>query len=332
MNKNIGKRLGRRGKTMLAILIAVMFVSIATAALIPHFGVIKTTATVDKQAVQLSADGSTWLSYNAAIEHPIPDAAPSETYCFKQWIRNSASVPVDVTFTNNDPADESIITTYTVQTTDDNTNWGDNEVVAFPIASGITLDELFDDAGLSYTYTVLDGGQWDGASPVIAVIDIDDGRHIILYPGWGTRTGSHSLQFSDTVATCTADSGNVVVDFTIYTSDFQGGAQWSSNNQYGNWNYLKASGSSTGGPLPLTGTEVVTRVAIQHQAANTGETDKLDSLTIDGTTNNFAITEGTPFTMQSGQLLSFYICHKFALKIREGTYPLVTTVDAIEST
>ena len=89
MNKNIGKRLGRRGKTVLAVLIAVMFVSIATAAVIPHFGVIRTTATVDNQAVQIGEGENpsiVWKSYNEAIEPTIPGgtASPGETYCFKQ--------------------------------------------------------------------------------------------------------------------------------------------------------------------------------------------------------------------------------------------------------
>ena len=184
---------------------------------------------------------------------------------------------------------------YDTTITDDNTNFGsrDNEAVAATwIPSGLTLDALFAGGGFSYTYTVIDGGLWAGASPVMAVIDLADGRHIILYPGWGGRTGTHTLTFSDTVAADTG--GNNLVDFTIYAPDFSGGAQWSSCAEYGNWNYLKASGSSTGGALPLTGTEVVTRIAIQHQAANTGETDRVDSMTICSTTYDFPF-EGFDF-------------------------------------
>ncbi len=173
-------------------------------------------------------------------------------------------------------------TAYITQITDDNTNWGsrDNEVVAFS-PSGLTLDDLFAGAGLSYTYTIIDGGLYDGASPIVAVIDLADGRHIILFPGWGNRADgtSYTLQYSETVAHDTG--GNSYVDFSLQPNDF---SSWlyGSGPTYGDFEFVKGDTSL------IDGTEVVTRVAIQHQAANTGETDKLDSLTFDGTTYNFA--------------------------------------------
>ena len=36
-------------------------------------------------------------------------------------------------------------------------------------------------------------------------------------------------------------------------------------------------------------------------------------------------------TLQPGEQIPFYICYAFALKIREGTYTLTTTVDATET-
>ncbi len=150
---------------------------------------------------------------------------------------------------------------------------------------GTTLDDIFADSGFSYTYNVTDGGAHSGASPLVAVFELDDGRHIVLFPGWGTRTGVNTLTFSDVLAEDTG--GNNVVDFTIYTSDFQGGAQWSSNNQYGDWNFLKSTGSSSNGALPLTGSEQVVRVFFMHQGAGTGQVDDLLSYTLLDSTTTF---------------------------------------------
>ena len=308
----------RTSKIIMVLAVLIVSTTLVSAALLTYFGQIQTTANV-QQAVVISADGTNWNTYDQPITHTISEPAPGgETFCFEQWIWNKASIPVAVTFNTN--LYDGITTTCTLvhEITDDNTNFGssDNEVVAFSPPAGLTLDGLFVGAGLSYTYTIINGGTWAGASPVVAVIDLADGRHVVLFPGWGARTSSQSLQFSDTVATCTVDVGGpAVVDFTVYTSNFAGGAQWSSNNQYGNWNYLKASGSSTGGVLPLTGNEYVTRIAIMHQGANTGETDRINSLTFSGTTYNFV--DGK---LQPGEILPFRICYAFDLHIGPGTY------------
>ena len=311
-------------KILITVLAIALTVGIASAAFISYFGQVKMTVTVG-QSVLLDGKDYTQM--------PIEEAAAvggGETFCKPHYLESQASVPVDLHFvTTFSPAltDTEIVVTYSTEIIDGNTNFGstDNELVAFPITSGLTLNDLFAGGGFSYAYTIIDGGAFDGASPVIAVIDLDDGRHVILYPGWGARTGAHTLTFSDTVASDTG--GNNLVDFTIYASDFAGGAQWSSNSEYGNWNYLKASGSSTGGALPLTGTEVVTRIAIQHQAANTGEIDRLDSLTFNGQTYEFDIVECTPFTLEPGQKLHFVICYSFDPLIQPDTYIIYSTVE-----
>lgn len=322
----ISRKIGRRGKTVLAVLIAVMLIGVVSASVIPYFGIIKTTMTVDKQAVEISADNIEWHSYNEQITHSILDASPGGTSCFKQWIRSNAAIPVNVTFDRLDGYDEEVTTTYVVKTTDDNTidNFGsrDNEVVAFPISSSLTLDELFAEDGLSYIYTILDGGTYDGATPVITVIDLEDGRHIALFPGWGERTDTYTLQFSDTIA---YDSGgNNFVDFALYPSDFSVWLYGSVSCGYGNFADIKIDTTL------IDGTEVVIRIAIQHQSANTDQTDELISLTFSGTTNDFTITEDEPFILQPGEILSFYICYVSDLHIGRGTYSLTTKIDATE--
>ena len=297
------------------VVLSLLFVGGTYAALLSYFGLITTTTHVE-QAVQL--DGVNW-------DQPITEeltVAGGESFCRPHWLQSQTSVPVTVQFvTTYVPAltDDEITVTYKTEITDDNPDFGsrDNEAVAFPITSGLTLNDLFAGDGLSYTYTIIDGGAYDGASPVMAVIDLDDGRHVMLYAGWGARTGQNTLTFSETTAYDTG--GNHLVDFVVY--DDAHVKIWGSPGSYPPFAGIKTSPS-----VPITGTEVVTRIAIQHQAANTGETDSLDSLTFSGTTYNFAITEGVPFTLQPGQKLHFVVCYEFIVNIAPETYVIYSEV------
>ena len=308
-------------KMILAVSAILLTATLVSATLLPFFGQVQTTATV-KQAVVISADGITWNNYGNPITHTIPEDSPGgETFCYKQWIWNRASIPVEVSLST--PNYNEITTTSTLgihNITDDNNNFGssDNEIVAFLPPAGLTLDGLFVGDGLNYTYTIINGGTYNGASPIIAVIDLADGRHVVLFPGWGGRTGAESLQFGDTVATSTADAGTVPVDFVVYNSAFS--KIWGSPGSYPAWIGIKASPG-----CPVAGNEFVTRIAIQHQGAHTGEIDRINSLTFGGTTSTFA--DGI---LQPGEILPFRICYAFDLHIGEGTYVLTTTVDADE--
>jgi hypothetical protein len=222
--------------------------------------------------------------------------------------------------TSYSPDGVGITTTYNTEITDDNTNFGSRSNAVVEIGTSLTLDGIFAGEGLKYTYTVLVGGTYNGASPVVAVLDLDDGsgRHIVLFPGWGDRTGTHTLQFSDTVAYDTG--GNHYVDFVVYDSDFH--KIWGSPRSYPAYIGIKTS------PLcPITGTETVKTVAIQHQGANTGEKDRVESLAFGGHSFPFIqITEGVSFTLQPRQTVYFVPRYKFAVNIQPRTYTITTTV------
>jgi len=312
----------QRKKMLIAVLAIALLVGVVSAATISYFGQIQMTANV-RQAILLDGKDYTTMP----ITEPV-DVAGGESFWRLHYLQSQTSVPVTLKLeTSYSPllTDAEITTTYNTEITDDNTNFGSrsNEIVAIGVS--LTLNQIFAGDGLKYKYAVMVGGTWSGASPIVAVLDLTDGRHIVLFPGWGARTGTHTLQFSDTVAWDTG--GNNKVDFTIYLPDFSGGAQWSSNSEYGNWNYLKASGSSTGGALPLTGTEVVTRIAIQHQGANTSEKDRLDLLAFGGYSFPFIqILESVSFTLQPGQTVYFVARYKFALDVYPYAYTITTTV------
>jgi hypothetical protein len=306
----------QRKKMLIAGLAIALLIGIVSAATISYFGQIQTTAKV-KQAVLL--DGR---DFNQPLTETV-NVAGGDSFWRLHYLQSQTSVPVSLVVTTDydpDLTDDEIVTTYTTEITDDNTNFGSrsNEIVA--IGTSLTLDQVFAGDGLKYEYTVINGGTYDGASPIIAVLDLADGKHIVLFPGWGDRPkGSYYLQYSETVA---YDSGaNHYVDFVIYSADWV--KQWSSVSTtpiYRPFSAVKSTGI-------LNGNEVVTRVAIQHQGANTGEKDRLDLLAFGGYSFPFIqIQDSAPFTLQPGQTVYFVARYKFAVDIYPYTYTITTTV------
>lgn len=316
-------RLFGKSIPLLAIVAIAMSAGMVGAALLSYYGIITGTVNVQQSVL---VDGGDYLQINTYGGGTV---AGNTIRDGPHTLLNQADVPVDVTFETAQSGDGTpdnnvvgITTTYSTEITDNSTDFGsrNNEVVAIVPELGLTLNALFAGDGLRYRYTIIDGGLWAGASPIIAVIDLQDGRHIALYPGWGGRTGTHTLQFSETVATCDADSGAVPVDFALYPGDFSQWLYGSVSCGYGNFADVKAD---TG---LINGSEVVTRIAIQHQAANTGETDQLVWLAFDSVICQVQIEEGVPFTLQSGELLNFYIVNEFDAALVSGTYTITTKV------
>lgn len=369
MNKNIGKRLSRRGKTVLAVLIAVMFIGVASAALIPHFGVITTTATVDKQAVEISADGIDWKSYNDPIEYTISDAAPSGTYCFKQWIRSSASVPVDVTFTNNDPT--GITTTYWKEV---NTPTIDGVIDAGEWDGFLWFDETL--TNFPYTNPVdmaIKIYMMNDCDNLYIALDIPDTFDMRSHPE-AEEGGSDTFGLNIGVEGDEASYRRVLQFNTArYPNNPEKREDWTELDGYlALWSVAINDVNGPWGPdtenlpipegvqsktifdethrvqeiaIPLSDLDVslgdVIRVGGCIRAAEFGGYN-FHALYPEGldwgvasTYKNFAIgseiLEGIPFPMQPGDQLQFRICHKFALDIAKATYNLATKVDATET-
>jgi len=318
------KILGKQMPVFVLVALALM-AGTASAALLTYYGQITTTVDV-QQSILL--DGGDHLQINVDVVEE--DAPGGEEFCFKHHIKNQMSVPGEVELeTIYDPNGGGITTTYDSEITDITaypiTDFGSrNNEVCGKIYKYHTLDEIFSGTGLQYGYTVVDGGTYNGASPIVAVLDLDDGRHIALFPGWGARADdtSHSLQFSGTVATATADGGSVPVDFALYPSDF---SSWlyGSGPSYGDFEAIKAD------TVLLNGSEVVVSISFQHQAANTGETDRLDWMDIEfgDERNDFVQPEElVPFWIESGEEVSFCLCHQFPVNIPPNTYEITTEV------
>jgi len=316
----LNKKISIFGKTIPVTAIAMLLiVGIGSATLLTYYAQISGTFAVSQSVV---------VDNGQTVSDSLSGALGGETFCFDHTLQNDASVPanVELAYTGNTNLD-GVTITYNSQVADNNAIFGlpHNAVVSFS-PSGMTLNDVFAGNGLIMNFTIANGGTYSGASPAMIVLSLSDGRYVILYAGWGARTGSQSLQFSDTVATSTSDGGNVPVDFTVYNSSLIA-AMWSSNNQYGNWNFLKSTGSSTGGALPLTGSELVTKITVQSQGANTGEIDTINSLSFDSESHNFIqVTPNTPFSLQSGQKSDFNACYGFAINIAPETYIVTTNV------
>ena len=330
--KNIfKKKVNVFGKSIPVLAIFVLGIALVSAGLLTHYGQIQQDVDV-QQAVTLDGDN---CDGNVCEESSTPtfngDVLVSEVYSVENIADTPRSVELVTSCRVDDGNEEHNCAIGEVDTSyvkpvalDDNIDFGSsaNEIVAIVPTAGLTLNSLFSGAGLQYTYTVLNGGQLEGASPVMAVIDLVGGRHVILYPGMGDRDGTHTLQFSDDVASDSGGDG--LVDFTVYASDFQGGAQWSSNSEYGNWNYLKATGSSTGAALPISWDDVVTRVSLMTQAGSTGQKDQIESMLIDGVSYTFvAGVSENKFTIQAGDSLSFVVSNTFN---GVGDYTITTEV------
>lgn len=343
MKKTKISKLSRRGKIGLAVLVAVMFIGVASAALIPHFGVIKTTATVDKQAVQLSADGSNWLSYNDAIEHTILDAAPSGTYCFNQWIRSSASVPVDVTFDNNDPG--GITTTYwkvdTAPTIDGVIGAGEwDEAQSWTDDNGdggtATIYAMTD---TQYLYVAFDtndeedarlGQNVHGNDQTSVNINPSDAPwgmpcDIIFQTGsdptaWGGMSSGDSDGWETQWKIDDIQQESLPVDLVTMTLF--------NPCRVTEWQIpLSSIGISLGDEIKIGGA-----ISLPPSAANVIYPIGLDWNNVDTYASFTAGTEITSLTLQPGEQLLFYICHTFDLDIGKATYYLTTIVDATEST
>lgn len=309
----------QRNKLLIAGLAITLMVGLVSGALIQYFGRVIMTTTVT-QAVLLDGKGFD--------EMPILEDANvvgGESFCRPHCLESKTSVPMELQFvTTFSPEldEDEIKVTYCVETTDDGGVFGsaDNEVVGIPVS--LTLDEVFAGDGLQYMFTVLDGGTSNGAAPIIAVLTLGDGRHVVLFPGWETRTEgtTYTLQFGDTVAQVTPYTSNYYVDFVVYPHDFSYQA-WSNGPSYPAWTATKALSG-----CPVVGSEVVTRIAVQHQAANTGQKDSLDSLSYAGESYGFTIAEATAFTLPPGATLNFCICYSFDLLIASGTYYIYSTV------
>lgn len=291
-------------KMILAVSAILLTATLVSATLLPFFGQVTTTATVE-QAVVISANGITWNNYDTPITYTIPEAAPGgETFCYEQWIWNKASIPVAVSLDTNVYA--GITTTYSIPTI-----YSYNHTI---LGVAITVEDT-GDGWLQWTYTGNDTTREVPKMTVaidyptgFAITTFDDGTHNGWYyapdpdiEGSRVRIGDYSGASWDWVQAAASGHVMIVKILKSHLSDNCDSFKW-----HGYANFYNAQ-------CWINGNE-------------TGVDYHIPQFVV----NLWGAPLTAPFTLLSQQKLQFRICYAFALNIGPGTYILTTTVNAIE--
>ena len=295
-------------------LFAVIFVS---AAILSFYGQINLSITA-QQAVILYSDGIDVDCEDNICDEDLGTVYSPDTILSSVYILTNLDPEKSRDINLSTDNVNGVTTTYVKPIALDNkADWGtQQEAVGFNVDAD--LDELFANGGLEYAYTVLNGGTYNGAASAMAVIDLDDGRHVVLFPGWGSRTGTNTLTFSDTVASDTG--GNGYVDFIVYDSNWikvEG-----SPGSYPAWTILKTSLTT------VDGNTEATRVRILTQGADTGQEDQIETMLVNGVDYVFIEgTNGDGFTISSlNPKSAFVISNDFNTS---GNQDYIITTEAI---
>ena len=289
-------------KVILAVCAILLTATLVSATLLPFFGQVQTTATV-KQAVVISADGITWNNYGNPITHTIPEDSPGgETFCYKQWIWNRASIPVAVSL--DTPSYSEITTTYSIP------------------------------AVYSYLHNI--------AGVNVTVVDTGDGclQWTYTYAAVPTHTPKMTvaINYPDGFAITTFDDGTHggwyyapdpdVEGSRVRFADYSGGTYggWVTTTASGNVLTVKILKSVLGDSFKWHGYANYNGNQVWINANETGTGYGEPPFVV----NLWGAPLTAPFTLLSDQQLQFRICYAFDLHIGEGTYVLITTVNAIE--
>ena len=158
-------KIGRRGKIVLTLLVAVMFIGIASAQLLPHFGKVTTTMTTE-QSIVISDDGETWKDWGDFITRNLNNGEPlvhCTDYTYKLWIKNRACVPATPTFTDDPTNPEDDVTGITIN----HHIFGDSQTISLRhkvvdfdnapwaiIEDEVFADVTFNTCGTNFVYTI----------------------------------------------------------------------------------------------------------------------------------------------------------------------------------
>lgn len=315
-------KVSRKMMTVTAILIS-CFIITASGAYLTYFGTIETTANIE-QAVVIGKQPGVWHNYNEPVEFVIPESSPGgETFCYKFWVYNRASIPVNVTF---DTPSYAGITTEIHALNPITTLILENKDASWDIISGdgIQATLTFDTVANNFNYGLTATGlQASTEYAIIYYADMPD-----RFVDWG---GDNPGALIDTFTTdgtgdCTqSNSVNLAMnlpsppDANIDEHDYSGSPD----------NYAHAHGAKIW--IVPTSDYSAPELIVWNPATYLFETDLIIYLDCNlGVEDYFCklVEEITPpITMQSKQMIPMLICYTFDLHC-VGNYVLTTTVDA----
>jgi hypothetical protein len=280
-------------KMALVALALILCVGIVSAAVLPYFGQVQMTATV-KQAIRL--DGK---DYTPPITEKA-DVSGGESFCTYHWLQSQTSVPVSLQFET----------------------WG-------PDLNGITVTYL---KSVEYSYSK----DFETARGVLHVTVTDDGEWLkwtYTYAATPTHTPKMTVAINYPHGFCitTFDDGThdgwyyspdpYSEATTVRFADYSGGT-------YEDWVETTASGNVLTVAIKKS---ALPDTFLWHGFANYNGI----GVWIEINTNTWVPTGSialcgeqitSPFTLDPGERLDFYICYKFDPLIEEGTYDIYTTV------
>jgi hypothetical protein len=287
---------------LIAGLAIALLIGVVSAAVIQHFGQVKMTATV-KQAVLL--DG------NDINNMPILQTATvsgGESFCRYHWLQSQTSVPVNLLFETWGPDLNGITVTYTTTITERGTYedyYSDcQRLVGLNV--WLTLNDLLG-KDLEYTVRVVRNPKF---APNINIFITDGSGSYRVIHAWGkdwTETGLKTVTFEQLLDGM--GYGATIRD-SLYPPEYPKIYYSESDliSDYGSWYAYFVEVRAQAG---LSGGQVLRPTGFKA-AGITIEVPDYDTF--------------TTLTLQPGEFLPFYICYKFDLLIKAGTYDIYTTV------
>jgi hypothetical protein len=338
----------QRKKLFLAILATTLLVGVVSAALIEWFGRVRMTATV-KQAVLLDEYGYDYVIGETAT------VAGGESFCRYHWLQSQTSVPVALKFiTAFDPDGVGIIVTYLTallhQFGTGVAEWSTEHIHkgAYSVKlTTVTTDDI------ARAYVPFGSTTLAEIGKVSFWTYVTDADNVYVRPWVGIYLHTNpSVTLEQWFADYYAGSPNV---FYIqaepcytdgYSGDFNVWQYWDSEGSHPlKWLGLESPDDPYHGPTLqeyIEGTAVTKGfasreygtlyvVGIKFQAGYGGTWKNFEGFVDDVTIGNEPwdlelFPENTPFTIEPGERIDFFICYKFDLLIKGGTYHIYTTV------
>jgi len=320
----------QRKKILIAVLAIALLIGAASAAVLTYYGTIRVTVDVKQSILVDDKD------YTQMIEDVITEPAPGgETFCFKHWLHNYASVPARVVLeTAYSPAlvANEIVTTYWLPI-------GFKQTVTIvpppgSIPAVITVEEV--DCSIKWTIDMNEttGPFKNGHAAVGLIIGVGDK---ILY------------QVHSNDGTCAAYPWGTWL-YSPY--DQTGGGWFGWHTSAADWNTEVDAPLNDNLGINCTGKRdlsenptLVYTISISKRLLSCGEFKWAMALMGDtsntytpsayqwsdtGTTNFYTAVVGTQIvgslTLLPSKKVDFIICHGFDFNIAPGTYYITTTV------
>lgn len=295
-------------KIALMALVLALCVGIASAVLIPYFGLIQTSVDVN-QAILVDDKGYTDMPITEMMT-----VAGGESFTRYHWLESQTSVAVPISFnTAYYPEGQGITTTYTTTITEGPASeYPDlyHQLVALPI-DGMVLSDLLA-LDLEYTVNVIvnTGTGGTGFAPCINIF-ISSGSSDKVIENWGAPwstgdTGLWTLTFADLLS-----------QYGASDRDILGGSWDGTTNYYNNADLITAYGNWD-----------VTMVEVRAQGgASEGQEIRPTQFVVAGRTIDLPDVESfTEITVSPYVILKFAICYEFDLLIQDGAYLIETEI------